>query len=109
MCGRRPPAMGRVEFCFTCWPGGPVTPPPCLRCGSNRLYYATGLCERCHPSAIPPPDSCINCAAWGATRNLGWLCKGCASWCRKYTTTAACTVCRHPANVAADQGSRCEP
>ncbi|KUN58230.1 hypothetical protein AQJ54_42555 [Streptomyces griseorubiginosus] len=89
--------MPRVEFCFTCWPGGPVTAPPCLRCGSRRLYYATGLCERCHPSAVPPPDSCTNCKAWGATRNLGWLCKGCASWCRKYTTTAACTVCRHDA------------
>ncbi|MEU6370303.1 hypothetical protein ABZ876_32425 [Streptomyces sp. NPDC046931] len=91
-----------MEFCFTCWPGGPVTPPPCLRCGSTRLYYAAGLCERCHPSAIPPPDSCTNCLAWGATRNLRWLCKGCASWCRKYTATAACAVCRHDAVLDGD-------
>ncbi|MFF9301785.1 hypothetical protein [Streptomyces sp. NPDC014764] len=95
--------MARVEFCFACWPGGPVTPPPCLRCGSRSLYYATGLCERCHPYAHPPPDACINCHAWGATRNLGWLCKGCASWCRKYTTTARCTVCRHRAVLDADR------
>ncbi|WP_256921061.1 hypothetical protein [Streptomyces hilarionis] len=92
-----------MEFCYTCWPGGPVTPPPCLRCGSTRLYYATGLCERCHPNAIPPPDSCTNCLAWGATRHLGWLCKGCLSWTHKYTHTAACTLCGHQAVLDASR------
>lgn len=89
VCGVRPPAMAWVEFCFTCWPGGPVAAPPCLRCGSSRLFWAAGLCMRCHPGAIPPPDSCTGYLAWGATRNLGWRCNGCAAWCRKYTRTRA--------------------
>lgn len=95
VCGVRPRAMPRVDFCFTCWPGGPVTPPPCLRCGSRRLYYASGLCVRCHPSAIPPPDACTNCLAWGATRHGAWRCKACATWMATYTQSAACGVCAH--------------
>ncbi|MCX4420223.1 hypothetical protein [Streptomyces mirabilis] len=93
VCGIRPLAMPRVDYCFTCWPGGPVTPPPCLRCGSRRHYYASGLCARCHPSAVPPVDSCRNCLAWGASRHLRWLCKGCNSWCRKYDVSGPCRVC----------------
>ncbi|MEU9056266.1 hypothetical protein AB0D37_38750 [Streptomyces sp. NPDC048384] len=95
VCGTRPLAMPRVDYCFTCWPGGPVTPPPCLRCGSRSHYYASGLCAYCHPSAIPPVDSCRNCLAWGATRHLTWLCKGCTSWCRKYDLSGPCRVCGH--------------
>jgi hypothetical protein len=94
--------MARVEYCFTCWPGGPVTPPPCLRCGSRRLYYASGLCALCHPSAVPPVDSCRNCLAWGATRHLKWLCRGCNSWCRKYTVTGPCRLCRYPSVLDLD-------
>ncbi|MET9412210.1 hypothetical protein ABZX90_41860 [Streptomyces sp. NPDC002935] len=95
--------MAQVEFCFPCWPGGPVTSPPCLRCGSRSLYYTSGLCERCHPAAVPPPDSCRNCLAWGATRNRGWLCKGCASWCRKHSAAAACRACRHHSVLDPDE------
>ena len=36
VCGTRPPAMREIPCCFQCWPGGPVTPPPCRRCGSHR-------------------------------------------------------------------------
>ncbi|MEU1519142.1 hypothetical protein ABZ490_44605 [Streptomyces sp. NPDC005811] len=50
-------------------------------------------------------DSCTNCLAWGATRHLGWMCKGCATWCRTYTRTAACTVCGHEAVL--DTGGIC--
>ncbi|MEU1201275.1 hypothetical protein ABZ446_34370 [Streptomyces sp. NPDC005813] len=96
--------MAQVEFCFTCWPGGPVVPPPCLRCGSRSLYYTSGLCERCHPAAIPPPDSCRNCLAWGATRTHGWLCLGCKTWCRKYAQPAAvCRSCGHLSVLDPDQ------
>ena len=44
----RPPAMREIPCCFECWPGGPVTPPPCRRCGSKEDYYTSGLCARCH-------------------------------------------------------------
>jgi len=68
VCAKAPVAMRGVTFCFTCWPSGPVTPPPCLRCGSSRDYYASGLCARCHTQAIPTVGSCLDCYAWGATR-----------------------------------------
>lgn len=83
-CSTAPVAMSGVDYCFRCWPGGPVTPPPCLRCGSARGYFATGLCERCHPYADPGVDSCLDCLAWGARRTHGWLCKGCVTWRAKY-------------------------
>lgn len=94
VCADRPTAMPRVPYCFTCWPGGPVQAPPCLRCGSRTHYYAVGLCRRCHPAATPPPDSCRNCLAWGATRHLKWLCHGCLTWTYTYAGPAApCRVC----------------
>lgn len=85
VCATSPVAMSGVEFCFNCWPGGPVTPPPCLRCGSRRGYFATGLCDRCHRYADPGVDSCLDCLAWGARRTHGWLCLGCVTWRAKYT------------------------
>lgn len=88
VCGTSPVAMSGVEFCFSCWPGGPVVPPPCLRCGSRRGYFATGLCARCHPYADPGVDSCLDCLAWGARRTHGWLCKGCVTWRAKYANPA---------------------
>jgi hypothetical protein len=51
VCGVRPPAMRDIPYCFGCWPGGPVTPPPCYKCGSTGSYYVSGLCVRCHPHA----------------------------------------------------------
>ena len=47
VCGVRPPAMREIPCCFECWPGGPVTPPPCRRCGSAEDYYTSG----CAPAA----------------------------------------------------------
>lgn len=87
-CATAPVAMSGVEYCFECWPGGPVTPPPCLRCGSRRGYFATGLCIRCHPWGDPGPDSCRDCLAWGARRTNQWLCLGCTTWRVKYTNPA---------------------
>jgi len=93
VCAKVPVAMRGVAFCFTCWPGGPVTPPPCLRCGSGRDYYTSGLCARCHTQAIPPVDSCLDCYAWGATRNSRWLCRACLSWRQQYPQQAPCATC----------------
>lgn len=85
VCGSNPVAMKQVAYCFTCWPGGPVTPPPCVKCGSKKDYYAAGLCIRCHPWGDPGPDSCRDCLAWGARRTNKWLCIGCVQWRVKYS------------------------
>ncbi|HWH01704.1 MAG TPA: hypothetical protein VNV66_20845 [Pilimelia sp.] len=91
--------MAGVEFCFGCWPGGPVTPPPCLRCGSRTGYYTSGLCNRCHKDGDPGVDSCRECQAWGATRHHNWRCRACVTWCRNYPTVKPCTVCGQPRHV----------
>ncbi|MFJ7305990.1 hypothetical protein [Streptomyces sp. NPDC099088] len=104
VCGERPRVWASVEFCFTCWPGGPVTPPPCLRCGSRTLYWSTGLCQRCHAFAVPPPDTCRNCLAWGVRRGRNWMCDPCAAWIdRHHTPAAPCTVCGHSSVLAKDR------
>jgi len=74
-------------------PGGPVTPPPCRRCGSTVDYYSGGLCRRCHCHAPQLVDSCRDCLAWGARRIRKWLCKGCATWRRANSTVDACHTC----------------
>ncbi len=94
VCGRTPAAFPRVDYCFGCWPGGPVTPPPCLSCGSRTEYFVNGQCHRCHRDGHPGVDSCVDCHAWGATRTLRWLCRGCDSWRRKFPTIASCRSCR---------------
>lgn len=85
--------MRGVAFCFGCWPGGPVTPPPCLRCGTTVGYYTSGVCRRCHPSADAGVDSCLDCYAWGATRTTRWLCRGCLTFRRQNHATGACPAC----------------
>ncbi len=88
--------MRGVPFCFGCWPGGPITPPPCLRCRGTGDYWTSGVCRRCHRDADPGPDSCTDCYAWGATRLLGWLCHGCFSFRRHNPTPGQCRACgRH--------------
>ena len=99
VCSRAPTAFPLVDYCFACWPGGPVTAPPCLSCGSRTQYFVAGLCHRCHKDGHPGVDSCRNCLAWGATRTLKWLCKGCNSWCRDHTGVGDCSVCHHPATL----------
>ena len=88
VCTTAPVAMSGVDYCFRCWPGGPVAPPPCLRCRSTRGYFATGMCERCHPYANPGVDSCLDCLAWGARRTHGWLCRACVTWRAVYANPA---------------------
>jgi len=91
--------MRGVDFCFGCWPGGPVTPPPCLRCGATTGYYTTGVCRRCHRDGDPGVDSCLDCYAWGATRLHNWLCHGCHTWRRNNATVAPCSVCQRMLHV----------
>ncbi len=88
VCGINPVAMKQVTYCFNCWPGGPVTSPPCIKCGRLEGYYAAGLCIRCHPWGDPGPDSCRDCLAWGARRTNKWLCIGCVHWRVKYSDPA---------------------
>jgi hypothetical protein len=105
VCTVRPVAMTRVAFCFICWPGGPVTPPPCLRCGSRIGYYTSGVCERCHPAARPGVDSCLDCHAWGATRHRKWLCTGCQTWRASNPTVGPCPVCRRTLHLGNEHGA----
>jgi hypothetical protein len=113
--------MREIPCCFECWPGGPVTPPPCRKCGSIEDYYTSGLCARCHTHApgrrspvwravgpLAPVrvvvDACPDCHAWGVTRTYGWLCSGCRSWREKHRDVAACRTCGQVVALD-DQGS----
>src|SRR6266508_2288720 len=93
VCATALVAMRGVDYCFACWPGGPVTPPPCLRCGARTGYYTSGICVRCHPGTRPGVDSCLDCYAWGATRHRKWLCCGCLSWRATHARIDACRCC----------------
>jgi hypothetical protein len=93
-CGRKPIAHRRSKRCYDCQPGGPLTPPPCRRCGATGDYYSAGLCGRCHQYAPQPPDACRDCHAWGVTRHTKWLCHGCTSWRRTHPIVDACRSCR---------------
>lgn len=93
--------MREIPYCFQCWPGGPVTPPPCRKCGSTKEYYTSGLCARCHPHSagersVGRPgyvvDSCPDCLAWGTTRMRNWVCKACEHW-RSHHPVAQCPIC----------------
>lgn len=92
VCASHPVAMVGVGYCFECWPGGPVSPPPCRRCGSTTDYYSAGLCARCHLRAPQHVESCRDCRAWGATRTTKWLCKGCEHW-RALHRVGDCPIC----------------
>jgi hypothetical protein len=91
--------MSRVDYCFACWPGGPVVPPPCLRCGARTDYYTSGICRYCHRDGNPGVRSCLDCDAWGATRLYAWLCRACVSWQRNNPAVGDCAVCRHPLHL----------
>ncbi|MEV0734331.1 hypothetical protein [Polymorphospora sp. NPDC050346] len=110
VCGVRPPAMREIPYCFLCWPGGPVTAPPCYKCASRVDYYMSGLCARCHPHApgqkspawkLAGPlaqrrviiDACPDCHAWGVTRTYGWTCAACRSFRETHRHVAACATC----------------
>jgi hypothetical protein len=104
VCRHRPAAIHGTRYCFDCWPGGPVIPPPCLRCGTTTGYYTAGLCGRCHPRAPQRLDGCRDCHAWGATRTRKWLCKGCEGW-RAHHAEGDCSTCRR--NLPLDAGGAC--
>lgn len=133
VCGPRPPAMREIPYCFECWPGGPVTPPPCRKCGSTRDYYTSGLCARCHPHAPGirsrtwknggqvAVSSCPDCLGWGVTRTYRWLCPACKTWRERFPAgqcagcgrtvpvdaNGACRLCRKQHSmIAKDMGLR---
>jgi hypothetical protein len=122
-CGVRPPAMREIPCCFECWPGGPVTAPPCRRCGSEENYFTSGLCARCHHHAPGPKSprwespgklrrrpvkaaSCPDCLAWGVTARYGWMCVACKSWREKYGTDTRCATCSRRVPVSPDGSCR---
>ncbi len=81
----------RVDFCYPCLPGGPLTPPPCSRCGSAR-YYNNGLCVACHPHGPEHIESCLGCLAWGVSRTYRSRCWTCRWW-RTHYVEGDCTGC----------------
>ncbi|MGH8878276.1 MAG: hypothetical protein ACRD0P_13175, partial [Stackebrandtia sp.] len=81
-----------MDFCYDCLPGGPFTPPPCSRCGSQIEYYSAGLCARCHHYAPQRRNSCRDCYAWGVARKHKWRCFGCMSW-RTRCAEGECVAC----------------
>ena len=73
----------RVDFCYACLPGGPLTPPLCSACGSDR-YFNNGLCVACHPSGPDHIVSCLGCLAWGVLRTYQSRCWTCRWWRVQY-------------------------
>jgi integrase len=104
-CGARPAALVGARYCFACWPGGPVTPPPCLRCGAREAYWRAGLCEACHPSRPRRPEACRDCLAWGVLRFRSRVCTACEWWRGRYPV-GACPACRRVAPLHPDDGCR---
>ncbi len=97
-CGQRPVKMAWADHCHACTPGGPVTPPPCRRCGSTTDYYSAGMCVRCHKYAPVGVGTCIDCFAWGATRSNSWRCEGCRGWRRNHRI-GTCVGCARRISV----------
>jgi hypothetical protein len=81
----------RVDFCYDCLPGGPLTPPPCSGCGSGR-YFNNGLCVACHPRGPEHIESCLGCLAWGVTRKYRSRCWTCRWWKTHYVE-GDCVCC----------------
>jgi len=94
----------RVDFCYSCLPGGPFAAPACTACGSDR-YFNNGLCDACHPRGPLHIETCLGCLAWGASRRYRSLCWTCRWWkthylqadcrsCRRHTFINESRVCR---------------
>lgn len=101
-CAQRPVATARHTTCYECIDGGPITPPPCRKCGSTDLYFSGGLCRRCHRFAPHLIDSCVDCLGWGVTRTTGWLCEGCRGWRRRFSDVSPCRSCREEKAVSGE-------
>lgn len=114
--------MQGIPCCFQCWPGGPVVPPPCRKCGSSENYYTSGLCARCHSHAPGTKssvwqaagplgqtrvliDSCPDCHGWGVSRTYGWICSGCRAWQERYRVIGVCLTCA--STVTLDEEGSC--
>ncbi len=69
----------RVDYCYSCLPGGPFSAPACSKCGSD-AYFSEGLCEKCHPGGPSYRGSCRGCLAWGVYRVHNWHCWSCRWW-----------------------------
>lgn len=94
VCQRKPVSTYNAKYCFDCRPGGPVTPPPCRRCGSPE-YYTAGLCGDCHQYGPRRARSCADCVAWGFYYgSREGVCYGCQSWRAKYPSRGPCRICR---------------
>ncbi len=98
-CGLKRRAKAHGRHCYDCMPGGPFTPPPCRRCGTSENFFASGLCARCHLHGTIRVDACLDCHAWGTTRNSKWLCHGCVYWRLTHPTIEACASCHHVRSV----------
>lgn len=85
-------------------PGGPLTPPPCRRCGREDGYYSAGLCDRCHRHAPQTASACLDCDAWGVFRISKWLCLACVCWRRNHPV-GVCRSCG--AAVAVNSENAC--
>lgn len=109
VCQAAPAAFAGVQFCFACWPGGPIIPPPCIRCGSRTGYYTSGICRRCHKDGDPGVDSCLDCYAWGASRHYHWLCRSCVTWRRNNPTVQPCAICHRTVHVGNWGREVCRP
>lgn len=92
----------RVDYCYTCLPGGPFVAPPCRSCGSS-AYFSDGLCDHCHPGGPHHLGACRDCLAWGVYRAHGWRCWVCRWWSSHYPI-GDCVTCQRTTRVA-DRGA----
>jgi hypothetical protein len=95
VCQAKPVATYNAKYCYDCRPGGPVTPPPCRRCGS-REYYSAGLCADCHQYGPKHARSCPDCFAWGFFYgSRQGVCLGCQGWRTTNPSRGTCRICGH--------------
>lgn len=119
-CGIRRVAWTRprVDYCYDCLPGGPITPPACRRCGRTGDYFSQGLCGYCHPRSPEHVGSCKGCLAWGVYPKYNWTCWSCRTWARFYpdgtcpycgrtspiSESGACRLCYEQARMLQEPG-----
>jgi hypothetical protein len=95
----------RVDYCYSCLPGGPFTPPPCIKCGRPDGYFSQGMCGHCHPGSPQHPDSCKGCLAWGVVRRYNWTCWPCRWW-RTHYPEGVCDYCGQLARIGEQRACR---
>lgn len=94
----------RVDFCYSCLPGGPFQPPPCRLCGSQS-YFSDGLCDVCHLGGPRRTGSCRGCLAWGVTRKHNWRCFSCRWW-RCHYPLGDCRFCGRRSEISGQGACR---